>query len=138
MNTINNEHNMKFDCKEISISDEEIGCTLVLSEKEEEANYSEGMTIDQIMSSIGPYLLLQRTYPEEEYEKDYYYIETSDLDNTGELKDFIIDLYRTKFQMIHEDEIHEIGINVNDKEYENLKAILLKLTNNIGELIFHD
>ena len=129
---------MKFDCKEISISDEEIGCTLVLSEKEEEGNYSEGMTIDQIMSSIGPYLLLQRTYPEEEFEKDYYYIETSDLGNTGELKDFIIDLYRTKFQMIHEDEIHEIGINVNDKEYENLKAILLKLTNNIGELIFHD
>ena len=129
---------MKFDCKEISISDEEIGCTLVLSEKEEAANYSEGMSIDELMASNGSYLLLQRTYPEEEFEKDYYYIETSDLDNTGELKDFTINLYRTKFLMIHEDEIHEIGINANDQEYEDLKAILLKLTNNKDDLIFHD
>ena len=36
---------MKFDCKEITISDEEIGCTLVLPEKEEEDNYGGGMPI---------------------------------------------------------------------------------------------
>jgi len=42
---------MKFDCKEITISDEEFGCTLTFSEKEG-TNVSEiGMTIDEIMTS---------------------------------------------------------------------------------------
>ena len=38
---------MKFDCDEISINDEELGCTLTFYEK----------------GNKGQYLLLQRTYP---------------------------------------------------------------------------
>ena len=38
------------------------------------------------MTSSGHYVLLQRTYPEDEFESDYYYIETSVPDKSGELK----------------------------------------------------
>lgn len=91
-----------------------------------------------IMTSVGRYILLQRTYLEDDYENYYYYIETSELGYTGELKSFIINLYRTKFLMTHENEIHEIGINPDSQEYENLKVILLKLTNKKGSLLIHD
>src|SRR6266487_6167807 len=129
---------MKFNCKEISISDEEFGCTLTLSEKEDNGASEIGMTIDEIIASNGQYLLLQRTYPEDEFESDYYYIETSDPDKSGELKDFSIHLYRTQFLMSYDNETFEITINANNQEFESLKKILGKLTNNKGQLIFHD
>ena len=129
---------MKFDCKEISIRDEEFGCTLTLSEKEG-ANVSEiGMTIDQIMTSYGHYILLQRTYPEDEFESDYYYLETSIPGRSGELKDFNINLSRTQFLMTYDNEIIEIGINISEEEFESLKKILRKLTNKKGQLVIHD
>ena len=132
------QYKMKFDCKEISISDEEFGCTLTLSEKEG-ANVAEiGMTIDQIMTSSGHYILLQRTYPEDEFESDYYYFETSIPGKSGELKDFSFNLYRTQFLMAYDNEIIEIGINISEEEFESLKKILRKLTNEKGQLIIHD
>ena len=129
---------MKFNCKEISISDEEFGCTLTFSEKEDNGSFEIGMTIDEIMASTGQYILLQRTYPEDEYESDYYYLETSNPDKSGELKDFSIHLYRTRFLMTYNNETFEIGINTNDEEFESLKKILEKLTNKRGQLIIHD
>ena len=81
--------------------------------------------------------MLQRTYPEDEIENDYYYIETSSPDKSGELKDFNIDLYRTKFLMTYENELFEIIINPNDDEFENLKKALVKIINNKGQLIIH-
>ena len=109
---------MKFDCKEISISDEEFGCTLTISEKGNN-NVSEiGMTIDEILTSSGHYILLQRTYPEDEFESDYYYIETNIPDKSGEVKDFSINLYRTQLLMTYDNEIIEIGINASDEEFE--------------------
>jgi hypothetical protein len=129
---------MKFNCKEISISYEEFGCTLTLSEKEDEGIAQMNMTIEELMNSSGQYLLLQRTYPEDEFESDYYYIETSKSDKSGELKDFSIDLYRTQFLMTYDNELFEISINPHNHEFENLKKILEKLTNNKGQFIIHD
>jgi hypothetical protein len=129
---------MKFDCKEISISDEELGCTLTLSEKENEGIAQMNMAIEELMHSSGQYLLLQRTYPEDEIENDYYYIETSDPGNSGELKDFIINLYRTQFAMTCNNNLFEININVDDQKFENLKQIIKKVTNKKGQLNFHD
>ena len=129
---------MKFDCKEISISDEAFGCTLTISENGNN-NVSEiGITIDEILASSGHYILLQRTYPEDEFESDYYYIETSNPDKSGELKDFSINLYRTQLLMTYDNEIIEIGINTSDEEFEILKKILRKLTEKKGQLIVHD
>jgi hypothetical protein len=130
---------MKFDCKEISISDEEFGCTLILSEKEDNGASEIEVTIDEIMTSTGQYILLQRTYPEDEFECDYYYyIEKSNPFKSGELKDFSINLYRTQFLMTYDNEIFEISINTNKQEFESLKKILEKLTNKKGQLIIHD
>ena len=129
---------MKFDCKEISISDEEFGCTLTLSEKEDDGVSEIEMAIDEIMYSTGQYFLLQRTYPEDEFESDYYYIETSNPDKSGELKDFSINLCRTQFLMTYDNEVFEISINTNDQEFESLKKILKKLTNKKGQLTVHD
>ena len=136
---ISDRHNkMKFDCKEISISDEEFGCTVTLSEKEDEGIAQMNMTIEELMNSSGQYLLLQRTYPEDEFESDYYYIETSNPDKSGELKDFRIDLYRRKFLMTYDNELFEINVNPNDQEFGNLKKALVKIINNKGQLILHD
>lgn len=83
---------MNFVCKEISINDEEFGCTVTLSEKEDNGfDYEE--TVEEIMNATYQYLMLQKTYGEDEFEEDYYYIESRDGKNTGELQDFDIFLY---------------------------------------------
>src|SRR3990170_8037403 len=112
---------MKFDCKEITISDEEFGCTLTLSEKEGTKVSEIGKTIDEIMTSSGHYILLQRTYPEDEFESDYYYLETTIPGKSGELEDFCINLYRKQFLMTYDNEIIEIGLDICGKEVEGLK-----------------
>ena len=129
---------MKFDCKEISISDETFGCTLTLSEEKDNASEQIGMSIEQQMNFSGQYLLLQKTYPEDDFENDYYYFETSDFDKSGELKDFKIELNKKKILIRKEDELFEISIQPNDEEYNNLKKILAKLTNDKGQLIIID
>src|SRR4051812_37527307 len=110
---------MKFDCKHISINDEEFGCTVSLSERADDSELSKPeitfkMSIDEVLASIGQYILLQRTYPEDEFEEDYYYIETSNQDISGNLKDYKINLYRTKFLMDFDNELFEINIKTND------------------------
>ena len=82
--------------------------------------------------------MLQRTYSEEEFESDYYYIETSNPDKAGELKDFSIDLYRRQCLLAYDNELFEISINPNDQEFGDLKKALEKLTENRGHLIIHD
>ena len=129
---------MKFDCKEISISDETFGCTLTLSEEKGNSAKQMEMSIEQIMNSSGQYLLLQRTYPEDDFENDYYYFETSDFDKSGELKDFKIELSRNKFLMRKENDLFEINIQPNDEEYNNLKKTLAKLIKDKGQLMITD
>ena len=129
---------MKFVCKEISISDEEFGCTLTLSETEDDGIAQMNMTTVELMNSSGQYLMLQRTYPEDEFEKDYYYMETADPDKSGVLKEFSISLFRTQFVMTFDKEIFEININIDDQKFENLKHIINKITNKKGQLNIHD
>ncbi len=127
---------MKFDCKKISISDEGFGCTLTLSDEEDNRDF-ENMTTEELMNSSEQYILLQRTYQENEFEKDNYYIETSVPNKIGRLEEFSIDLFRTQFVMTWDNEIFKIDINVDDKIFENLKRILIKITNKKGQVIFH-
>ena len=116
---------MKFSCKEISIDDEDLGCTISFSENVDNDGFEKERTIDEIMDTIGQYITLQRTYPEDEFEKDYYSFESSDFDKSGELVDFKIDLYRTQ-------------INVDDQKFENLKVVLTKIANGKGQLNFRN
>ena len=118
---------MKFNCKEISINDEAFGCTLTFSEKIEDGKAQAKMTIEELMNSMGQYVMLQRTYAEDEFEKDYYYIETNDPDKCGDLKNFKITLSRTKFLMTYDNELFEITINVDNQQFENLKKAIEKI-----------
>lgn len=129
---------MKFTCKDLSIDDEEFGCTVSLSENTDNDDYEKERSTDQILASIGKYIMLQRTYPEDEFENDYYYFESSEFDKSGELTEFTIDLNRSQFIMDFDKELYEIEINVDDRTFEKLKAVLTKLTNGKGQLNFYD
>ncbi len=130
---------MEFDCKEISINDEEFGCTVTFSEDPDDGLSQMNMSIKEIMeSTTGQYLLLQRTYPEDELETDYYYLETSNPDKLGELKNFDIDLYRTRFLMKFQDDLYDLSIHISDNKFEKLKKALKIITYKRGKLITHD
>lgn len=117
---------MKFNSKHIEISDEEFGCTITFSESENDIDSKDSEK----------YLLLQRTYPEDEYEEDYYYIESSDFDKSGELENFSIELSTNKFNLSTETSAFEINFDLNTEKYELLKQTLIKLCNGNGEINF--
>ena len=129
---------MKFDCKQISINNEELGCTVSFYDRKQAGEAQADMTIDEIIESIGDYVMLQRTYPEDDFETDYYYIETSNPNIAGELKNFIIKLSRTKMSMTFSNKEIEISINPIDKKFNELKEALRIIANNQGELIIEE
>jgi len=129
---------MKLDCKEISINNGELGCEVTFSENEELGSKIEHMSFEEIIDSIGRYLLLQRTYPEGDFGKNNYYFETHDENLCGELNNFEIALSRQSFELKFDSEIVEISINPSDKEFEALKLILPILINNRGGLIINE
>jgi len=129
---------MKFDCKEISISDEELGLQVTFSENEDLGPESENMSINKIIESIGRYLLLQRSYPEDDFERDNYYYETDDENICGDLTDYEMVLSRNSFELKFPIEKIEIIINPTEKEYSELKRVLPILINKKGKLIIND
>lgn len=129
---------MKINCIEISISDEELGCQVTFSEKKDLGEESANMTVQEIIDSIGRYLLIQRSYPEFEDESDYIYFETHDEEFSGELSDYEMVLSREQFELKLIDGKIEVLINPSDKEYSELKKILPILTNKTGKLIIND
>ena len=129
---------MKFDCKQISINNEELGCTVSFYDRKQAGEAQTDMTIDEIIESIGEYVMLQRTYPEDDFETDYYYIETSNPNIAGKLKNFLIKLSRTKMSMTFSNKEIEISINPIDKKSNDLKEALRIIANNQGELIIEE
>jgi hypothetical protein len=129
---------MKISCIEISISDEELGCQVTFSEKKDLGEESANMTVQEIIDSIGRYLLIQRSYPEFEDESDYIYFETHDEEFSGELSDYEMVLSREQFELKLINGKIEVLINPTDKEYSELKKILPILTNKTGKLIIKD
>jgi|SRR5690554_8033692 len=125
---------MNFVCKEISTSDEEFGCSVTLSENQEYNDFKNQKTCDEIMNSIGQYVMLQRSYGEDDFEQDYYYFETSDFEKSGELDDFEIILTETKFVLIKGNEKYEIQIQPDRQIFDELKNVLLKITESKGKL----
>jgi hypothetical protein len=134
---------MKFYCQDISIGDEEFGCSISLCENRDEHNQENAdkilkMSPSEVAESLGRYIMIQRSYPEDDFEKDYYYFETSDEAGSGELENFKIDLYPTRFLMYRDNDIYDIDIKPSKDEFAKLKKILKKIVNDRGELIVHD
>lgn len=129
---------MKLNCKEISINYGELGCEVTFSENEDLGSRIENMSLKEIIDSIGRYLLLQRTYPEDDLSRDFYYFETHDENLGGDLEDFEIVLSRNCFELIFDSEIIEISINPTDKEFADLTHILPILLNKQGNLTINE
>ncbi len=79
------------------MTDNHYGCFLTLSDKKLTIAEQMAISIKEIMNSAEQYLLLQRTYSEDDFEKDFYYYESTEFDKSGDLKNFSIELSRTRF-----------------------------------------
>ena len=125
---------MKLECKEISISDEDFGCQITFNENEDLGSETENMSCTEIIESIGRYLLIQRSYPEDDFDDGNYYFETHDENLCGDLKDFEMSLSRSCFELKFTEEIIEILINPTEKEFDELKRVLPILIFGRGKL----
>lgn len=125
---------MKFECKEISINDEEFGCTISFSENVGHREFESEQSVEEIINSLGQYVMLQRTYPEDQFEQDYYYFESSDFDKSGGMNEFEIKLCRNRFILNFENEVYDIQINPDNRLYEKIKKALEIITANKGKI----
>ena len=125
---------MKLDCKQISISDDDLGCQVTFHEKEQLGEETAKMSVREIIDSIGRYLLLQRTYSEIDFGKNNYYFETHDENLSGELEAFEIVMSRQSFELQFDSEKIEISINPTDKEYSDLMHVIPIIIDKRGRL----
>lgn len=84
---------------------------------------------------MGKYILLQKTYAEDEFETDYYYFESHDKDNCGELDDYEIVLSHSEFKIKAPNFKYEIGIDSDSISFDELKQALQYFTKDKGKLI---
>lgn len=128
---------MKFNCKKIQIDGDELGYTLMFSEHETDFEKEMNMSPVELMNSTGKYILLQRTYPEDEFDDDFYYFEPSDFDKACALQDFVINLFPTRFELLLSGNLYQVEFHADDQKFEQLKQVLQKITNGKGTLIIH-
>lgn len=115
---------MNFQCEELTISGEEFGCTITFSDSKSADDQFK--TMEEIMNSEEKYLLIQRTYPEDDDDEGNYHIETSEAD-VNLLSDDIemtVAIDRERFKIEFPGAQLEIGLNLTDEELENLEEIL--------------
>jgi hypothetical protein len=124
---------MIFECKRIEISDEELGCTITFCDSVYE-EFDENKKIEDLVNSHEKYLLIQRTYGEDEFDRDYHYFETSEGEIGGEMKEFKIELSRNKFTLKLPSNSFEIEIKPSEQEFIKLKKNLNIMTLIQGEL----
>lgn len=115
---------MNFQCEELSISDEEFGCTITFSDSK--TSDDQFMTAEEIMNSEEKYLLIQRTYPEDDDDVDNYHIETSetDVELLSDDIEMTVVIDRERFEIDWPGAHLEIGLNLTNKEMKNLEEIL--------------
>lgn len=113
-----------FICKNLSITDDpDFGCTVEFSDSLE--NKTE--EIDDIINSTEKYLLIQRSYPEDIDEIDWYTVETSENETELNQKDkIIIKIKRSLFEISWSGSKLIIGLELGDSEYNKLKKTLQK------------
>ena len=113
-----------FICKNLSITDDpDFGCTVEFSDSLE--NKTED--IDDIINSKEKYLLIQRSYPEDFDEIDWYTVETSENETELNQKDkIIIKIKRNIFEVSWSGSKLIIGLELSDSEYNKLKKNIAK------------
>ena len=130
---------MKIDSKRINIQDNEFLVSLTFYEKEEEETNesAKNITTENVMDSLGEFISISRSYAEDKFDSDYYYLEVSDLEKSTELKEFTVDLFRNKLTLNCNNELFEINFAVNDLLFNDLKNSLINLSFKKGHLTIH-
>lgn len=121
---------MNFQCEELIIEDEEFGCTITFSDSK--ISEDQFKTAKEIMNSEEKYLLIQRTYPEDDNDVDNYHIETSETDVeliSDDIK-MTVTIDRERFKIDWPGAHLEIGLNLTDQELKSLEKILKNRFNN--------
>ncbi|MCF8302473.1 MAG: hypothetical protein K9I94_04285 [Bacteroidales bacterium] len=116
--------NIEFECKELSINDDpNFGCTIEFNDTLE--THDENRTIEELLHPAGKYLLIQRSYQEEEYDMDWYTIESSEAAiNYTQQYDMYVRLKPKEFEMYCAGVTFHIGLNLTGMEYANLEKML--------------
>lgn len=111
-----------FQCVELTIQDEELGCTITFSDSKSVDDQFK--TEEEIMNSVEKYLLIQKTYAEDEYDTEHYHIECSE-SNSGfdPHKKVIINRKLERLEANWNEEKVTIGLNLKKQELENLLRI---------------
>lgn len=74
------------------------------------------------MNSGEKYLLIQRSYSEDDDDIDYYFIETSETDTELSPRDkMIVEISQEKFKINWSGDQLEIGLNLTSKEQKELR-----------------
>ncbi|WP_339896036.1 hypothetical protein [uncultured Algibacter sp.] len=116
---------INFQCIELTIQDEELGCTVIFSDSRSADDQYK--TDEEIMNSVEKYLLIQKTYAEDEYEYDTecYHLESSEsnesFDPFGKIN---INVTKEKLEVNLIGEKVIIGLNLKKQELEKLLRIL--------------
>jgi hypothetical protein len=114
---------INFQCIELTIQDEELGCTVTFSDSRSADDQFK--TEEEIMNSIEKYLLIQRTYAEDEYDKENYHIESSESNaNFDPLEKIIMRINHNRLEAKWSGEEILIGLNLKNQELENLLRVL--------------
>ena len=119
---------MNFICEELSITDDpNFGCTIQFSDTKD-PGYVENQSIDELINSDKKYFLIQRSYPEDLYENDFYHIETSESDTDLGFRDkLVIPLNRDKINIQWCGDMVEIGMKLDERELSRLLKTLKTL-----------
>ena len=115
---------MSFKCKQLSITtDPDFGCTIEFSDTKDQND--ENKTVEELMHPTKKYLLIQRSYPEEEFENDWYTIESSEIDIDYNQKDnMYVKLNQNEFEIYCSGVTINVSINLNDEEFSKLDMTL--------------
>ncbi|MFT4662424.1 MAG: hypothetical protein ACI9AT_001021 [Ulvibacter sp.] len=113
---------LDFQCIELTIQDEELGCTITFSDSKSADDQFK--TEEEIMNSVEKYLLIQKTYAEDEYDTEHYHIECSE-SNFGfdPDKKIIINITLERLEVKWLEGKVTIGLNLKNQELENLLRI---------------
>lgn len=119
---------MDFECKQLTIDDNsDFGCTIIF--RDTIKTHEEIITIEELLnpSETGKYLLMQRSYAEDEDETDWYTIETSEKEIDFSQKDMMyITLSQKIFKIYCANATIVIALNLTKEEYNRLDKTLRK------------
>ena len=115
---------MNFKCERLSITDDpDFGCTIQFLDSKE--TNDEILTIEKILHPQNKYVLIQRSYPEDDHENDWYLVESSESDTElNYLDKIIIKLRRELIEISWSGEKVTIGLDLSEKEYLQLENTL--------------